>query len=604
MKMHIRTTPLNSAALLPARLSPTHKTAHFRRVATRFLPKASTCVAITTVAVLFLVSRVGAQASSRVLPFQGRLADANGNAVPDGTRIVQFKIYDAPVGGRAVWSGEVQNLTINAGLVSTLLGSKASLASVDFNQDLYLELTVDANGDGQITLADPPLLPRQSIVPAVFSQESANSRLLNGYDWSVLFGSNNPVDGTLTSAKIQDNAVTSAKIANGAVTRPKLDVSGATAGQTLRFNGTELVWTNLHSLDAADGSPVDALSVDKDGHVGINTPDPQGASLAVNGGVRARGGPPGGLGVNNNGYAFSGNGGDNDSGMFSSTDGQLQFFTDSAERMRITDFGVGIFGANVLEFGADVTDKEPNAGKIGYRTFSGDSLDIVGAGAANARRIDFFAEAGSVFTGPVAMNDHGIFLRALGDGNHYLAWANALGNQTGFDGPALVGNAGGVLGTRGGSNWSLRWNSNGTVATRSTLLQGSDRNIKENFITIDPQEILTNVLALPITRWNYKDDPIAPHIGPVAQDFHAAFGLGSDDKFIAMVDEEGVALAAIKGLNQKVEDKDGELRALLREQAGQIKALQAELETLKAGGDPKRSLPRPESHLFGSGLAK
>src|SRR4029079_17886848 len=130
-----------------------------------------------------LSPRAGA-ADARLLPFQGRLSDANGNAIPDGAKVVQFKIYDAPVGGRAVWNGEVQKLTVNGGLVSTLLGTKASLSAVDFNQDLYLEITIDANADGQISLADPPLLPRQSILPAVFSKESANSRLLDGYDWS------------------------------------------------------------------------------------------------------------------------------------------------------------------------------------------------------------------------------------------------------------------------------------------------------------------------------------------------------------------------------------------------------------------------------------
>lgn len=111
-------------------------------------------------------------ADTRVLPFQGRLTDANGNSVADGARVVQFKIYDAPVGGRAVWNGEVQNLTINAGLVSTLLGTKSTLSGVDFNLDLYLELTIDANADGQISLADPPLLPRQSILPAVFARKA------------------------------------------------------------------------------------------------------------------------------------------------------------------------------------------------------------------------------------------------------------------------------------------------------------------------------------------------------------------------------------------------------------------------------------------------
>src|SRR5829696_7984871 len=78
--------------------------------------------------------------AARLLPFQGRLSDANGAAIPDGARVVQFKIYDAPVGGRAVWNGEVQKLTVNGGLVSTMLGTKASLSALDFNRDLYLEL--------------------------------------------------------------------------------------------------------------------------------------------------------------------------------------------------------------------------------------------------------------------------------------------------------------------------------------------------------------------------------------------------------------------------------------------------------------------------------
>jgi hypothetical protein len=200
------------------------------------------------------------EAATRLLPFQGRVTDADGNALPDGSRVVQFKIYDAPIGGLAVWNGEVHNLTINGGLVSTLLGSKAALDGVDFNLDLYLEITIDANTDGQISLSDPPLLPRQSILPAVFAWESADSQLLQGYDWSALFGPDNPADGTLLPAKIADSslataklgdsAVTAAKIANGAVTRPKIDTTGASAGQSLTYDGTSVVWNQVNALNA------------------------------------------------------------------------------------------------------------------------------------------------------------------------------------------------------------------------------------------------------------------------------------------------------------------------------------------------------------------
>jgi hypothetical protein len=81
----------------------------------------------------------------------------------------------------------------------------------------------------------------------------------------------------------------------------------------------------------------------------------------------------------------------------------------------------------------------------------------------------------------------------------------------------------------------------------------SDRNLKENFRTVSPREVLDKVAALPITRWNFKTDAGTVHIGPMAQDFYAAFGVGPDDKHIATVDADGVALAAIQGLNEKLE---------------------------------------------------
>jgi hypothetical protein len=101
----------------------------------------------------------------------------------------------------------------------------------------------------------------------------------------------------------------------------------------------------------------------------------------------------------------------------------------------------------------------------------------------------------------------------------------------------------------------------GNVFTPSGTVQSScDRNLKENFSPINPQTVLARVAAMPVTEWNYKTDKADEHIGPMAQDFHAAFGLnGVDDKHISVVDEGGVALAAIQGLNQKLNEKDAEI---------------------------------------------
>ena len=91
----------------------------------------------------------------------------------------------------------------------------------------------------------------------------------------------------------------------------------------------------------------------------------------------------------------------------------------------------------------------------------------------------------------------------------------------------------------------------------------SDRAAKEGFTAIAPEAVLAKVSALPITQWKYKVEPDGmKHIGPVAQDFYAAFGLGDSAKAIGAIDETGVALAAIQGLNQKLNEKDAEIAGL------------------------------------------
>jgi hypothetical protein len=101
------------------------------------------------------------------------------------------------------------------------------------------------------------------------------------------------------------------------------------------------------------------------------------------------------------------------------------------------------------------------------------------------------------------------------------------------------------------------------LSTGGAWVNNSDRAAKENVRPVDGQKILEAVAALPISAWNYrKEDARARHIGPMAQDFHAAFGFGADEKHIATIDADGVALAAIQGLNEIVKEKDARIAAL------------------------------------------
>jgi hypothetical protein len=117
----------------------------------------------------------------------------------------------------------------------------------------------------------------------------------------------------------------------------------------------------------------------------------------------------------------------------------------------------------------------------------------------------------------------------------------------------------------------------GGLTVNGTFVSSSDRNAKENFQPVDANEVLAKVAALPLTKWNYRDDTSSTHIGPMAQDFYAAFGVGPDDKHIATIDADGVALAAIQGLNQRLKEKDAA-----------IEALQHRLERLEASLSNKR----------------
>jgi hypothetical protein len=98
----------------------------------------------------------------------------------------------------------------------------------------------------------------------------------------------------------------------------------------------------------------------------------------------------------------------------------------------------------------------------------------------------------------------------------------------------------------------------------------SDSNAKTAVTSINHRETLRKVAALPVTAWNYKHDPKRRYIGPMAQDFHATFGLGHDDKHISTLDTDGVTLSAIKGLVEE-----------LREQATRLAELEAELQALR-----------------------
>jgi len=105
----------------------------------------------------------------------------------------------------------------------------------------------------------------------------------------------------------------------------------------------------------------------------------------------------------------------------------------------------------------------------------------------------------------------------------------------------------------------------------------SDRNAKKNFQPVNCEAVLETLASIPIEKWNYlwENDSDTPNIGPMAQDFKAAFYPGRDNCTISTLEFDGVELAAIQGLNQKVEIRS-------RNSEARIQTLEAENAELRA----------------------
>jgi hypothetical protein len=134
----------------------------------------------------------------------------------------------------------------------------------------------------------------------------------------------------------------------------------------------------------------------------------------------------------------------------------------------------------------------------------------------------------------------------------------------------------------------------------------SDRNLKENVVPIDPQGVLEQIAAVPVSTWNYRSgDPAVRHMGPMAQDFYAAFGLGEDERHISTIDADGVAFAAIQGLHERSQEQAARIEALEAENAalqGRLTDLEARMRALERGSGPAKAALLPGAGILVAGI--
>ena len=195
--------------------------------------------------------------------------------------------------------------------------------------------------------------------------------------------------------------------------------------------------------------------------------------------------------------------------------------------------GTTASGADSTAMGNGTTASGDFSTALGsYTTASATDSTAMGAYASATNYGSFVWSDHSTGAGTFSTNNNSVTMRAAGG---YRLFSNS-------------GMSAGVSLAANGTAWAVI----------------SDRNVKKDFAAVDSVGILEKLAAMPVTQWHYnwEDASVTPHIGPMAQDFKAAFYPGTDDKSITTLEFDGVELAAIQGLNQKLEQKETEIAEL------------------------------------------
>ena len=490
-------------------------------------------------------------AQSTAFNYQGRLTD--NSVAANGIYEMRFTLHDAASDGNQIGSAVT--------LTSVQVTSGIFTVQLDFGNEFpgtgrWLEISVKKPADASLTV----LSPRQEITSAPYAIRSLNAANVEASSAgnSVVNAINDPSTNVVIGesrlpsnlVRIKPGLAQSAPAAGD--TDALINVAGSSTGfpSSFKFNndGAFAMTGSFDNNNNTGGVPVEGTGTRLVWH-------PRKAAFRA--------------GLLNT----------NSTGIFDPT----EIFSSGTQwdEANIGYYSVAM-GENVrasgdfsVAFGRNATASQLGAFAVGdYTTASGAGSVAMGYHAhTNARAGSFvFADRSSVD-----------ILRA--GVNHSANWRVSGGFRIFTSSNLSTGvtiQSGASVSNWGQSNAVISSSTGAMLTTGGVWQNASSRDLKDNFKAVDTRNILQKVLDLPIQTWNYKSEGTDfRHIGPVSQDFFNTFRLGTDEKSIGTVDADGVALAAIQGLNEKLEKRTEELRKENEALKQQLNSQQAAVEALK-----------------------
>lgn len=313
------------------------------------------------------------------LSIQGFLKKSDGTALPDGEYSLKFRIYNVETGGSAIWTETQPAVEVTGGIYSAVLGSVTAL-NIPFTEAYFVSVAVGSGSEmiPRIPLTSAPyalsLIGQDNIFPS-----SGNVGIGAATPTEKLHVKNTASGGT---AKIlvegPSDGVTELYLKKADVLGGYLGFNQQASGNTFRIGNNQ---GNLQLLCFGSASEIQ-LNPPSNGLVRIGGP------VLAEQNVVARGGAPGASGSNKNGYAFAGNNGDNDSGLYCLGDGSVSLFTNNTERFTLNQDRLYLTGGMLARGGA------PGAFGVNHNgyAFQAGGDDDSGMFSLDAGSVSFYAD--------------------------------------------------------------------------------------------------------------------------------------------------------------------------------------------------------------------